>query len=172
MMQNEMMNTRWLSPHELSSWVRFVSILELLPGVLDAQLRRDAELTHFDYRVVSLLSETEGRTMRMGVLARLTNSTLPRLSHVIHRLEKRGYVERVPCPENRRATNARLTAQGWQKVTEAAPTHVETVRQYVLDALTPEQVDQLREISEQIMHRLDPEGELRPICDGYDGAVQ
>lgn len=162
-MQKETMNTRWLSPHELSAWVRFASVLELLPGVLDAQLRRDSELTHFDYRVISLLSETEEHTMRMGSLARLTNSTLPRLSHVVHRLEERGYVERVPCPEDKRATNARLTERGWQKVLEAAPGHVQAVREHVLDALTPEQVAQLERITEQIMHRLDPDGELRPV---------
>lgn len=162
-MQKETMNTRWLSPDELSAWVRFASVLELLPGVLDAQLRRDAELTHFDYRVISLLSETAEHTMRMGLLARLTNSTLPRLSHVVHRLEERGYVERVPCPDNKRATNARLTDQGWQKVLEAAPGHVEAVRQHVLDALTPEQVVQLEAITGQIMHRLDPDGDLRPV---------
>jgi len=39
-----------------------------------------------------------------------TKSTLPRLSHVVTRLVERGYVERVPCPEDKRATNAHLTA--------------------------------------------------------------
>ena len=92
MRDNERVNTRWLSSRELSAWARLASILEALPPLLDSQLRRDAGLTHFDYRVLALLSETEGRTVRMSFLAKANNATLPRLSHVIQRLEERGYV--------------------------------------------------------------------------------
>lgn len=150
------MTTRWLNERERVAWVRLNSVMELLPGVLDSQLRRDAELTHFDYWVLSTLSESPGRTLRMTALAARTNATLPRLSHVVARLEARGLVERFPCPENSRATNARLTETGWAKVVETAPGHVETVRQYVLDALTPEQVDRLAEITASLLGRLDP----------------
>ena len=60
----------------------------------------------------------------MTALAPRTNATLPRLSHVVSRLEDRGLVERFPCPEDRRATNARLTEAGWRKVVATAPGHV------------------------------------------------
>ena len=128
---------------ELAAWVRLVAVLELLPGVLDAQLRRDAGLTHFEYFVLAMLSEAPERTLRMTALAHRTNATLPRLSHVVRRLEERGLVERFPCPEDGRATNARLTDEGWTAIRAAAPGHVETVRRNVIDALTPEQVGQL-----------------------------
>jgi len=59
-----------------------------------------------------MLSEAPGRSLRMSELARQTNATLPRLSNVVHRLEDRGLVERFPCPEDRRATNAPLTEAG------------------------------------------------------------
>ena len=51
------METQWLSEDELAAWKRFVAVLELLPGVLDSQLRKDAGLTHFDYYVLAMLSE-------------------------------------------------------------------------------------------------------------------
>ena len=66
------------------------AVLELLPGVLDSQLRRDAELTHYEYYVMAMLSEAPKRTLRMTALARRTNATLPRLSHVVKRLEELG----------------------------------------------------------------------------------
>ena len=157
------MNTRWLTPDELSAWIRFASILELLPGALDAQLRRDADLSHFDYRVLSLLSETEGHTMRMSYLARLTNSTLPRLSHVVRRLEGHELLQREPCPDDKRAYLAHLTESGLQKVKETAPGHVSAVRENVLDALSAEQVQQLGEISARILDRVDPEGQRHSI---------
>lgn len=162
------MDTRWLDDHEAAAWVRLAGILELLPGVLDSQLRRDAELTHFEYYALAMLSESPERTLRMTSLAAQTNSTLPRLSHVVRRLEDRGLVERVPCPEDARATNVRLTAVGWDKVREAAPGHVANVRQHVIDALTPEQVDQLRTIGAAILGRVDPGGTMAATYTRYD----
>jgi DNA-binding MarR family transcriptional regulator len=165
------MTTRWLDERERIAWVRLNSVVELLPGVLDSQLRRDADLTHFEYWVLAMLSEEPGRTLRMTGLAARTNATLPRLSHVVARLEARGLVERFPCPENRRATNARLTEDGWAKVVGTAPAHVENVRRHVLDVLTPEQVGQLAEITAAILTRLDPTAATTAGVDRSPGAA-
>ena len=150
--------------------MRLAGILELLPGVLDSQLRRDAELTDFEYYALAMLSESPEHTLRMTSLAAQTNSTLPRLSHVVRRLEDRGLLERFPCPEDARATNLRLTAAGWDKVQQAAPGHVANVRQHVIDALTPEQVAQLRAIGEAILGRVDPDGTMAATYTRYDPA--
>src|SRR3954447_9915202 len=100
----------------MAAWVRLAAVLQLLPAALDGQLRRDAQLTHFDYYVLAMLSEAPERTLRMTQLAANTTATLARLSHVVNRLETRGLLERFPCPTDRRATNARLTEAGWQAV--------------------------------------------------------
>lgn len=152
--------TRWLSPEEREAWLRFGAVVELLPGVLDAQLTRDEKLTHFDYFTLAMLSEAPERTLQMTALAARTNATLPRLSRVVSRLEAEGYVKRTPCREDRRATNATLTAAGWKKVVRAAPGHVATVRAFVIDALTPTQLKQLSQICERLLGRLDPEGRV------------
>ena len=157
------METKWLSEDERAAWVRLAAVLELLPGVLDSQLRRDADLTQFEYYVLAMLSEAPGTTLRMTALAEHTNATLPRLSHVVRRLADRGLVERFPCPEDGRATNVRLTASGWDKVREAAPGHVATVRENVFDPLTPTQVGQLAEIAQALLTRLDPHGAMAPV---------
>jgi DNA-binding MarR family transcriptional regulator len=152
------MSTRWLDDDEMAAWIRLAAVLELLPGVLDSQLRRDAGLTHFEYFVLAMLSEAPERTLRMTGLAARTNATLPRLSHVITRLEERGLVERFPCPQDGRATNARLTDTGWDKVVATAPGHVDTVRAHVIDTLTREQVHQLAQIAGAILEQVDPKG--------------
>ena len=152
--------TRWLDDREMAAWVRLAAVMELLPGVLDQQLRRDSDVTHFEYWVLAMLSEAPDRTLRMTALAARTSGTLPRLSHVVKRLEDRGLVERFPCPEDRRATNARLTDAGWQLVRQAAPGHLEAVRGSVIDALTPEQQEQLRGIADAILERVDPDGHM------------
>jgi DNA-binding MarR family transcriptional regulator len=162
------MDAKWLNEDELSSWVRMAAVLELLPGVLDSQLRRDAELTHFEYWVLAMLSEAPARTLRMTLLAKQTNATLPRLSHVVRRLEDRGLVARSPSPEDARATDVGLTPSGWSTVRETAPGHVATVRHHVIDALTPDQVVQLGAITDAILRRLDPEGNMTATYERYD----
>ncbi|HEY0644620.1 MAG TPA: MarR family transcriptional regulator [Nocardioides sp.] len=154
------MDTRWLDDDEEKAYLGLVAVAELLPGALDAQLRRDSGLTHFEYLVLAMLSEATDRTLRMTSLAQRTNATLPRLSHVVRRLEERGLVERFPGPEDGRATNARLTEQGWDTIVAAAPGHVETVRRLAFDPLTPTQVAQLRRISDSMLEVLDPDGHM------------
>ena len=152
--------TRWLDDTEMRAWVRLAAVVELLPGVLEGQLRRDAGLTHFEYWVLAMLSEAPDRTLRMTALASTTNATLPRLSHVVSRLESRGLVERFPCPQDRRATNARLTDAGWQKVVETAPGHLENVRAHVVDVLDRDQLVALTQICDALLAGLDPTGDV------------
>jgi len=151
----------WLSDEQQRAWVKFIAVVELLPGVLDSQLQHDADLTHFEYFTLAMLSEAPNRVFRMTELAAATNSTLPRLSHVVSRLEKRGYIERAPCPEDRRATNAQLTEAGWEKVVATAPGHVATVRENVIDPLTSDDVADLNRIMGKMLVKLDPENRFR-----------
>jgi DNA-binding MarR family transcriptional regulator len=118
--------------------------------------------------VLAMLSEAPERTLRMTALAAQTNATLPRLSHVVRRLEERGLVERFPCPQDGRATNARLTPDGWATITSTAPGHVATVRRHVIDALTPEQITQLTAITDAILNRLDPRGTMTALYGRHD----
>ena len=149
-----------LNPAQLHAWLRFVAVVELVPGLLDSQLQRDSALSHFEYYVLAMLSEAPDRTLRMTGLSSMTNSSLPRLSHVVRRLEDRGLVQRTPCPSDRRATNASLTEEGWAVVQAAAPGHVRTVRENVIDPLTDEQIAQLDAISNQLQLKLDPTNRL------------
>ncbi len=145
---------RWLNRDEQRAWLAFIAVVELLPGHLDAQLQRDAGDTHFEYLTMAMLSDAPEHTLRMTTLAARTHATLPRLSHVVTRLVNRGYLERSPCPDDKRATNATLTPTGWEHLRASAPGHVATVRRLVIDPLTAEQIDQLHQIAATIRDRL------------------
>ncbi|TAM66212.1 MAG: MarR family transcriptional regulator [Microbacteriaceae bacterium] len=155
-----MTQTQWLTSEELQSWLRFVAVLQLFPSALDAQLQRDADLTHFEYFTLAMLSEAPKRTMRMTELAEHTNATLARLSRVVSNLETHGFAQRMPCPEDRRATNVSLTHSGWHKVVATAPGHVNLVRSVVIDTLTAEELAQLSAISAKLLGKLDPQGKM------------
>ncbi|GAB2497544.1 MarR family transcriptional regulator [Promicromonospora xylanilytica] len=143
-----------MNDQESAAWLGLTAVFQLLPAALDRQLQRDSGITHFEFVVLSTLQLSPEPTMRMTELAEATVATLPRLSHVCGRLEKRGLIERSPCPEDRRATNARLTADGRRELIRSVPGHIATARRLVIDALTPEQLDALAGITATITARL------------------
>lgn len=155
-----------LDPEESAAWLSLVTMLELLPSALDSQLQRDAGLTHFEFAVLSFLRFSPDQTRRMSELAAGTNSSLPRLSHVVTRLERRDLVARSPHPDDRRAINVRLSDTGRRELVRATPGHIELVRRTVVDALTREQLGQLTDISRAITASLDPEGRFAALLDG------
>jgi DNA-binding MarR family transcriptional regulator len=108
-----------------------------LPAVLDAQLERDTDLNFFEYTVMAMLSEQPTRTLGMSQLAAVTSASLSRLSNVVKRLERRGYLRRQTDPSDGRCTQEVLSDAGMAKVVETAPGHVAAARHFVIDAVTP-----------------------------------
>lgn len=144
---------------ELQTWSGLATVLVWLPALLDAQLQRDAALTHFEYGLLYALSSAPDRTLRLSVLAGYANSSLTKLSRAVTRLERRQWVARTVDPTDGRYTLATLTDLGQDKVEQATPGHVETVRQLVLTPLTTAQKQQLRDITRAI---LDAAGPMQP----------
>lgn len=153
-----------MNEQESAAWLGLTTVFQLLPSALDRQLQRDSGLTHFEFVVLSTLQLTPEPTMRMTALAQATDATLPRLSHVCGRLEKRGLVVRSPCPEDRRATNVGLTGDGRRELIRSVPGHIATARRLVIDALTPDQLDALTEITGAISARLADEPDSAPLA--------
>ena len=151
-----------LDGDELATWSGLATALEWLPAALDAQLQRDAGLTHFEFGVLYALHHAPDRTLRISVLAGYANSTLTRLSRAVTRLERQRWVRRAPDPQDGRYTLAVLTDLGSEKVEQASPGHVATVRRLVLDPLTAAQQRQLREITRRILSALGPGQPWRP----------
>jgi DNA-binding MarR family transcriptional regulator len=145
---------RWLDAGEQQQWYAFAYVLTQLPAALEAQMQRNAGIGHFDYMVMSALSGAPDHTMRMSEVAQYTGSTLSRLSNVVARLEKRGWVRRRPDPCDGRYTLATLTGAGQDKVAAAAPGHVAEVRRLVFDPLTKAQQRQLGAASQRILDAL------------------
>ena len=148
---------RWLTADEQLAWRTFLTACQTLFSVVDAQLLRDSDIPHGYYEILVRLSETPGRALRMTQLAEASTSSKSRLSHAVARLEERGWVRRTDCPTDRRGQIAQLTDEGFAALAAAAPGHVDQVRRSLMDRLTPEQVDQLREISAAIIEGTDPD---------------
>jgi DNA-binding MarR family transcriptional regulator len=156
---------RWLSDEEQRAWRKLMAVTTLLPAALECQLQRDADLTLFAYWVLAMLSEAPETSMPMSELAARSSSSPSRLSHVVAKLEERGWVRRRPSPVDTRVTVAVLTDAGSAKLAASAPPHVDTVRSLVYDALTDTQVRQLERICDSLLGSLDPKAQMAPPRD-------
>ena len=154
---------RWLSDAERAAWLATAAIMITLPAALDARLQQEANLTFFEYMVLSVLSEHADRTMQMSDIAAGVSASLSRLSHVVTRLEKQGLVVRSRVPGSGQRTNATLTDAGYDKVMAAAPGHVRAVRDFFVDALAPADVISVQRIGVAVAGRINPE---RPFLHG------
>ncbi len=142
---------RWLTDEQQQAWRRLVTVLFKVPAAMEAQLQRDAGLTHMGYLVLSTLSERDDRRLAMSKLAKQATASLSRLSHVVARLETQGWVRRERDPEDGRVQIAVLTDEGYAKVVDAAPGHAEAVQQLIFDRLTPTQVRQLVKVCDSLL---------------------
>jgi DNA-binding MarR family transcriptional regulator len=145
---------QWLTDEEQRAWRRLGAVTMLLPAALESQLQRDAGITHFGYWVLAMLSESPGRSRRMSELAALAHGSQSRLSHLVSKLEERGWVRRERVDDDGRGYVAVLTDEGYDMVVATAPSHVAEVRRLVFDVLTPEQVMALDEICAAMVDRL------------------
>ncbi|MEU5940573.1 MarR family transcriptional regulator [Micromonospora sp. NPDC047548] len=150
---------RWLDDDQLASWRALATLTVRLPWALERQLQHDAELSFMEYHVLARLSEEPDRQLRMSVLAELTNSSLSRLSHMVKRLEARGYVHRAPDQTNGRFTVATLTDLGHTKLAATAPSHVDEVRRLIVDRLSADELRLLGDLADRLVEgieRADP----------------
>ncbi|GAB3633005.1 MarR family winged helix-turn-helix transcriptional regulator [Microbacterium shaanxiense] len=150
-----------MTQEQSRAWLALINAAELLPAALDAQLQRDADLTHYEFILLSALRH--GGAMRLSDLATATNATLPRCSKVVSRLEQRGLLEREESATDRRSVLLHLSRQGRRRLVLAAPDHFATVHRLVLDHLAPEQLDALADALEPVVHALDPQHRFGPF---------
>ena len=155
------MTQRWLDEEQQRTWRAWLAVSELVPRVLDAQLQRDAGLSHAAYVVLAMLSEAPGRSRRMSDLARRANQSQSRLSHTVARLEDRGWVRRERSADDGRGNVAVLTDAGWEVVRTVAPGHVDAVREAMFAPLSAEQTRVLGDAMQAILEQLDPDRSLR-----------
>lgn len=153
-----MSEPHWLSGDQLAAWRGFMRLLQRLPAALESQLQQDSKLSFIEYYVLAHLSDQPGHRMRISELAVLANTELSRLSHMINRLEKRGFVRREPDPHNGRYTQAILTEAGFAYLADAAPRHVRHVLDLFIDVVTPDELRTLHRISDKVLARIEHAG--------------
>ncbi len=144
----------WLTVEQQRAWRSWLMASLLLPEQLERDLKHSHGLTNPEYEVMVRLSESPGHRLRMSELATKTQASKSRLSHQVSRMEADGLIRREECPEDRRGAYAVLTESGHQRLVEAAPEHVASVRHWLVDALSPEEFIQLGALCAQVVERI------------------
>ena len=140
----------WLTAEQQDTWRSFQQGVARLIAVLERELDAQSGLSTHEYEVLVHLSEAPGRTLRMAQLAESLAHSRSRLTHTIRRMEESGLVARVPCEEDARGVNATMTEKGWTTLVAAAPGHVQSVRDHLVDVITPEQFAALGDAMEAV----------------------
>ncbi len=145
---------RWLDERELHAWRGYRRMRALLDLQLERDLARDSGLSEPDYDVLSELSETPGRRIRLTDLAAHMLWSKSRLSHHLTRMQQRGLVTREQCPADARGSDVVLTAAGLRAIEAAAPGHVASVRRHLIDLLTAPELAALDTLTHRVVDHL------------------
>lgn len=150
-----MSDTRWLDDREQRAWRSLVAMHADLSQYLERQLRTRDGLSSADYEVLVHLSEAPGGRLRAFELGDALRWDKSRLSQHLTRMERRDLVVRERCETDQRGAVAVLTPHGRRVITAAAAPHVADVREALIDHLTPDQLDLISELGDQVCARLE-----------------
>jgi DNA-binding MarR family transcriptional regulator len=142
---------RWLNTNESRAWRGYQQMSAQLEALLHRNLMQATGLSLSDYEVLVHLSESPEGVLRAFELGSALQWEKSRLSHHLRRMEKRGLVDRQTCESDGRGLFVVLTSDGRKAIESAAPSHVADVRRYLIDILTPDQLETLAEISEKVI---------------------
>jgi DNA-binding MarR family transcriptional regulator len=161
---SEARGARWLEADQQASWRAFAVGVTLLLDRLDADLQRAFDLSLTEYEILVRLSERPGRSLRMAQLADALAHSRSRVTHTVARMERAGLVDRSASPEDGRGIVCTLTDRGYDLLVEAAPVHVNGVRDYLVDLSSRNDFAALGRVMNAVADRLiecHPEADIR-----------
>ena len=146
--------TRWLTEEEQRAWRGLLRMTSQLNARANRLLLQEYGISLADYEVLVALSEAPEGQLRVIEVADALAWEQSRVSHQLARMQRRGLITREGCATDARGAFAVLTTVGRAAIEQAAPAHVEQVRQLVFDELSHEQVSALTEITTRVLDRL------------------
>lgn len=144
---------RWLDPQQQRDWRATIVGMTYLTRVLSADLEECTGLSMPEYELLVRLSESPDHRVRMSDLADHLAHSRSRVTHTVARLEAAGLVQRLRAGDDRRGVLAALTSAGYARLVAAAPGHVASVRERLVDVISPEQLHALGEAMRTVLQQ-------------------
>jgi DNA-binding MarR family transcriptional regulator len=128
-------STKWLNDNEMLAWRSFITT----SGDLIRTIERDLEpfgLDFGDYQLLVMLSEAPDHRLKMCDLAKTLRLSPSGLTRRMQGVMKAKLVTRRQSEEDARSAYAQITSKGMTLLKKAAPSHVASVRRWMIDLLT------------------------------------
>jgi DNA-binding MarR family transcriptional regulator len=113
----------------ITTFGRLVEVEGRLERQLGADLEARCGLPHAWFEVLVRLARSENGQLTMGALAEQVTLTTGGVTRLVDRMDAAGFVERLPCPTDRRVAFAAITEAGRKKLTEASEVHGANLRE-------------------------------------------
>ena len=151
---------RRLTRQQQRAWLAYMRVQLRLSYEMNRQLQNDSDLSLADYDVLNALRYSPDGAMQISALAARISWERSRLSHQARRMSARGLVTCDVLASDRRATEVRLTDQGWQAIIDASEGHIQLVRRLFFGGLAPDHLVAVTEALEAVYENLIENGSL------------
>jgi DNA-binding MarR family transcriptional regulator len=149
------MTKQILSERQAAAWASYQRMRVRLAERLNRELAHTTGLSEADFEILSALTKTPEESVRALALRCGLEWEKSRLSHQLRRMEARGLITREECTEDNRGAVIRVTDTGRKLVAEARIHYEQSVRRYVTDVLSAEQMEALGTIAELVLKHLE-----------------
>lgn len=134
-----MANQKWLNSAEMKAWRGFVSTSNDLLNLI----ARDLEpfgIDGGDYQLLAMLSEAPNQKLKMCDLAEKLRLSRSGLTRRMEGVMKAKYVSQIRDEDDGRVIFAHLTKKGFDFIKTIAPHHLKSVRNRMIDLLSPAEI--------------------------------
>jgi DNA-binding MarR family transcriptional regulator len=129
-----------------AAWLGLLQVHADLTRGLDAELVSEVGLSLSAVDVLTRVAFSEGGMLRVSEIANATLLSQSRISRLAAELERRGLLERRPCPGDSRVVNVAITDAGRTLLSRALDVYWDGVDRQLLDRLTESQIEELGRI--------------------------
>jgi DNA-binding MarR family transcriptional regulator len=146
-----MTENQTLTGDEWALWDLWTNAQRVFAKYVEGALQREFDISKAEFSVMVTLHRATRAELRVGDLAEALAWDKSRVSHLLTRMETRGFVSRIESGAAGRRTGISLTPNGRRVAQAAITVHAGTIRRYFLDQLSLEQTAAIRAWSEHLV---------------------
>src|SRR3954447_10555290 len=144
-----------ISEAQLRAYFSLMDVAALLRHRVEEQLREASGLTYVQFKVLARLGlDSPTGSLRMTELADEVVYSRSGLTYQADQMEKAGWVERGPSPDDDRGVTLTITDAGRARLAQALPGHVEVLRELLFATLTDDAVSALAALLEPVLDHM------------------